>query len=247
MPTSPATTRRAARDARIATAYLAGIPTAEIAAENHLSAERVGQILAARPDLVAERRRRDRAATRAQHRALRARAVAWSRTHPGTPLADGATTLGITQATLRDLLGPRTHLHTGQRSRPVVYDDAQVEQALQEFVAGGGRRRVDYDAVHRERGWPSSAVALVRYGAWSVAVGAVQGISVAKRPGGRRRFSDDVLAGWVSAYLDQGEGPWTLHGLEVWLGTQEGAPSVSAIRQRWRTWERIVQVARQEA
>lgn len=242
MPSPLPVTRRqerAARDARITTAYLAGTPIDQIAADHDLSPERVNQIIAARPDLVDERRRRDRAATRAEHRKLRARAVAWSRTNPGTPLVDGAAALGITQATLRNILGPRTHLHTHQRSRPVVYDDAQVEAALRAFVGGGGRTRADYNAVHVERGWPSSSVLMARYGPWSAVIGAGLGVSVAKRAGGRRPFSDDVLASWVSLYLSQGNGPWTLHGLGCWLAGQEGAPSVTTIRQRWRTWERI--------
>jgi len=155
-------------------------------------------IIAATPGLAEERARCDTDAVEA----VRAAAVAWSEQHPGVPLADGATALGLPERRLRRLLGERVGWHPPQRTVVRRYTDAQLLQHVRLWVLAQGPSAAGYrDAAHTRPGWPSLTTITGRFGSRRHALQAA-GLSPAPaRPGRSRVWSDDGLAGLVAGYL----------------------------------------------
>lgn len=230
--------QRAMRDAQVVTQHLAGVPVAQIAATHGLTGSRVRQILAAHDGLDDELRRRQRE----HRRRLEKQALRWSQQHPAGTIDQAATALGVDTTHARQLLGDRAARHqapVGGWHRP-RYTPAQVDAALTAFVADGGRRQADYEALHASRGWPSLSVVITHHQRWSTAL--AHALGQPATPGGRRpRFTDADLDTWVARYLAHTPTPWTLQGLTGWLRTQAGAPSGRLVRSRLGTWPAIRQ------
>jgi len=110
---------RAELHARVVTAWLAGLSAGEINARLGISRYRVNRIIKSTPGLTEERARRAAEVERKQQTALDAveasAALAWSLGHLAQPLADGATSLGLSVDRLRCLLGERANLHPPRR------------------------------------------------------------------------------------------------------------------------------------
>ena len=233
---------RAERDARIITAWLAGTPARTLAETHGLSRARIYQILTSRSDLISEgqRRGRERSVGERDRHELELDAVRdWSLEHPGATLQEAVADLGVSLPVVREGLGERLSLHAAPPpGRGPVYDDVEVDAAVRAFVAEGGRRRADYNAVRLERGWPSSSVVIARHGTWTAAL-ATTGQPMPRTTGGRPPFPDEALVGWLHRWYSTTSGPWTLAGLDTWLRSQEGAPSVSTVRSRFGSWARI--------
>lgn len=152
---------------QISEAWVAGESVEGIARRYRLSYGRVSQIVHGRPDLRAERDRRQRAAEMRKRRSVQA----WSSRHPGAPLAEAAALFGLDEAELKKILGERAPLHSAPRPTPTpVFSDDEIHQALAEFLAEGTVRRSDYDLVSTQRGWPSSSTVITRLGSWSAAL-----------------------------------------------------------------------------
>lgn len=217
----PAKQQRAMRDAQITTQHLAGLSVADIAAAHGLTSSRVRQVLANRAGLDDELRRRQQA----EHRRLEKQALRWFEQHPAGTLDQAATALGVDTARARQLLGDRAARHqapVGGWRRP-RYTPAQVDAALAEFVADGGRRQADYESLHKARGWPSLSMVITHHGRWTAAL--AHALDQPVTPGGRQpRFTDTDLDHWIARYLHH---------------TQPDAPSGRLVRSRIGTWPAI--------
>lgn len=110
----------AARDMQISEAWVAGESVEGIARRYRLSYGRVSQIVHGRPDLRAERDRRQRAAEMRKRRSVQA----WSSRHPGAPLAEAAALFGLDEAELKKILGERAP----PPFRPTADTDASVQR-----------------------------------------------------------------------------------------------------------------------
>lgn len=222
----------AARDMQISEAWVAGESVEGIARRYRLSYGRVSQIVHGRPDLRAERDRRQRATEVQKHGSVQA----WSQRHPGAPLAEAAALLGLDEAELKKILGERASLHPAPRPAPApVFSDDEIHQALVAFLAEGTVRRSDYDLVSPQRGWPSSSTVITRLGSWSTAL-ASAGHHTTSRHIRDVTFTDAQLWEWLDRFVAATPPPWTVRRLAAWLAGQPGAPSQVLIRRRLGRW-----------
>lgn len=219
--------RRAAWQARAATAYLAGRSITQIARDNGLQTRRVAAFIDSRPDLVAERAAREAQADDDLLNEIRA----WSAANPGQPLSEAP--WGLTRSQVKAALGPRIHLHRTTDSH-VAATAEECRAALTGFLRMGGRTRRDYDHTRHQQGWPPSSSSIHHWGTWRAALAAAGApLTPHNYP---VQFSDGDLISWLQRYLDTAPTP----GLAQWLQTQPGAPAAATIHARLGSWTRII-------
>jgi len=231
---------RAELRARVLTAWLAGGSTHQVAARCQVSPHTVQAIIDATPGVVEERARRHAEAAEE----LRVAALAWSLQHPGDPLTDGATELGVPVGRLRTVLGERVGWHPPRRAVRRRYTDAQLLQHVRDWVLEHGPSAAGYrTAAQTTVGCPSLVTITGRFGSWRHALEAA-GLALAPpgRPGRSRDWSDDALAALVTAYLAESPTP-SPRGLGEWLTADPSRPSLSLVRRRLGTWPQLIRRA----
>lgn len=227
---------RAQLRARVVTAWLAGGSPRQVAAECGVSPGTVQAIIAATPGVVEERAAR----TAAAEEELRKAAVAWSKRHPGVPLAEGAATLGVPVARLRSLVGDRVCWHPPTRPVRRRYTDEELLRHVSDWVGAYGSSAAGYRAAAQTRpGWPSLTTITGRFGSWSHALQAAGLIPAPGRPGRSRVWSEAALAQLVADYLGQAQSP-SLGGFGAWLAAEATRPSLTLVRRRLGTWPQLL-------
>ena len=87
---------------------------------------------------------------------------------------------------------------------------------------------------------PSSSLVINRFGSWSAAC---QRAGVRAGQQSRWNYSskctDEELLWWIAEGLQRGHRTGTAAGMQKWLKTQPGAPSLATVRNRLGAWNQI--------
>lgn len=225
------------RDTRLAQAWIGGADVRLLATAEHMTEQGVRAALARTPGAADERARR-----RSEiHAAIATEALDWTRRHPGTSLATGATQIGITPAQLAQLLGPRADLHRDPKpSRGHNRPSTTAILATHLAHADGDPSVTNYDdAARLRRDWPSSQTIVRLHGSWRAALRAA-GLDVPDRPHARA-YTDDQLWQAVADFVDDLHRPaYTAAAFAAWLADQPDRPSWQLIYHRLGPWRHIL-------
>jgi hypothetical protein len=104
---------------------------------------------------------------------------------------------------------------------------------------------VGYRAAAAGYGWPSMATVTARFGGWTRALRAA-GLTVDAGRCRPKMWTNDQLAEVVTEYFTKAD-KWSSQGLDLWLRTRQGGPSLSLVRKRLGPWPALTKLAVENA
>ena len=212
--------------------YVAGDTLDEIGATQHVTRERVRQIINSSPWSVPQLKDARRAYVTHRTDVLTTRLREWSRANPTEPLDVAAGLFQIDEAQAAALLGRQARGHRDDKPRAYSrHSDEQILSDIRRCFADTGKvTAAAFSAWAREHNVPGSQTAAMRFGGWSAAVGAagIRGNAKVER---ESRFDDDDL--WAALVEVLRSNPSaTARDADEALKSRRELPSFALIRQR---------------
>lgn len=234
------------RELQMVRLYALGSSLEEIGQRFHVTRERVRQIINnytpwTTSDILQMRKKLENARRLADVQ----RALEWSNENPGATVAEGATTLKLSEDDLRTALGRRRLRFHEQESRKIRNTARSEEDLLNDLRAFYGDTGKTTSSAYRlwakSHGVPGPQTIMNRFGSWNGAT-LRAGIKTEAPIERDRRHSDEDL--WAAVVEGVQKGLTTVDEFESWLASISGAPSIGLVRNRLElSWNQLRQEA----
>lgn len=217
---------------QMARRYALGETLQAIGNDHGLTRERIRQIINNEtPWTTTSIGKARRQAMQKKQAADRVAVLRWSEANVGAPIEEAVVELELDEGTVRQYLGRHRIRHELVESKaPSGRSLDNLLTDLRRFHAETGETSAAaYGRWAKDAGVPGQQTIAIRFGSWNDAA-ARAGFKGAPPIERERRYSDEDL--WAAVVDGVRAGQLTARGLEDWLATMEGAPSLATIRNR---------------
>ncbi|MEZ7897563.1 MAG: sigma factor-like helix-turn-helix DNA-binding protein [Flaviflexus sp.] len=219
--------------------YASGATLEEIGNEYGLTRERVRQLIGKSPWTTSEineaRARISEADRLAQKVRDQEAVIQWSVNNPAAPISQASSDLKLSEAFIRNALGPRKGLHANSRKKrvdPRDWSDQELLEMLRQFNQETGQTSAaKFEEWSRARGGPTKQTPMNRFGKWALALEAA-GVEGSHQVERERRHSDDDLWASLIDFFRETKDSYSFRNFEEWSSKSEGRPSGALIRIR---------------